>query len=495
MVVTIASVDIVYVISSMEVSRPEMLRATPAYRVLQGCGQVLREKGMPSARCYYDLSYEVPEIDEFWSHSWHGEAHRKILLLLLLKKGPAAVLVGTMGALVMMLLQVADVIPGFYKKPPLLGTGVAYEFGPYSLLVGIGLCCLTLLLWRPRQAVFLDQICIHQHDGTLKMEGILNIGAIMKKSRSLLVLWDQTYVERLWCIFELAAFLKGHESEEAEIVVRPTFLAPWTCYLFASWCVFSSFDLLVPYVSMIPVIIKFVLIVPASCFLTGMFCRYYRAIQHMQDQLRGFRAEDAKCLCCSLGHDENEARLCDRRVVLDCIRTWFGSVSSFETSVQSIVSVALSRRLGMLPFTYRWLLLAEAPCIWGHFDMIAGRLRYGDYYWASVVAIIALAWWLAAGPTLFALPALVADGLLRKGDLSWRDIGITLCGSSLLVMVSVATVAFQYVCVQCFPSPLLGALCFATTVLMVALCVWCPRSKKAPESDEETTESEESCDT
>ncbi|CAE7573523.1 unnamed protein product, partial [Symbiodinium sp. KB8] len=224
----------------------------------------------------------VPEIDEFWSHSWHGEARRKILLLLLLKNGPAAILVGTLGALVMMILQVTGVVPGLYRKPPLLGDGATYEFAPYSLLVGIGLCTLTILLWRPQQAVFLDQICIHQHDGSLKMEGILNIGAIMKKSRSLLVLWDQTYVERLWCIFEMAAFLKGHESEEVDIVVRPTFLAPWTCYIFASWCVFGSFDLFVPYVSMIPVMIKFILIVPASCFLTGMFCRYYRAIQRMQ---------------------------------------------------------------------------------------------------------------------------------------------------------------------------------------------------------------------
>ena len=44
----------------------------------------------------------MPEIDEFWSHSWHGEARRKILLLLL-KNGPAAILMGTLGALAMML--------------------------------------------------------------------------------------------------------------------------------------------------------------------------------------------------------------------------------------------------------------------------------------------------------------------------------------------------------------------------------------------------------
>jgi len=491
--VNVSPVDIVHVISAMEVSRPEILRATKAFRALQGCGQVLREQGMPSTKCYYDLSYEVPEIDEFWSHSWHGEARRKILLLLLLKNGPAAILMGTLGALAMMILQVTGIVPGLYRKHPLLGDGSSYEFAPYSLLVGIGLCTLTILLWRPQQAVFLDQICIHQHDGSLKMEGILNIGAIMKKSRSLLVLWDSTYVERLWCIFEMAAFLKGHESEEVDIVVRPTFLAPWTCYIFASWCVFGSFDLFVPYVSMIPVMIKFILIVPASCFLTGMFCRYYRAIQRMQDQLHSFRTEEAKCLCCSLGHDDDQARLCDRRVVLDCIRTWFGSVASFEATVQSIVFAALSRRLGALPFTYRWLILAAAPVVWGHFDLTAGRLRSGDYYWASIVGIIGLSWWLAAGPTLFILPAMITGGLLPTGSLlSWRDICITVCWSSLLVMVAVVVVGYQYVCVQLFPSPLAGALCFAVTMLIFSLCVWYPRSVQPPGSDEETTDSEDS---
>ncbi|OLQ03520.1 Neurofilament heavy polypeptide [Symbiodinium microadriaticum] len=82
-----------------------------------------------------------------------------------------------------------------------------------------------------------------------------------------------------------------------------------------------------------------------------------------------------------------------------------------------------------------------------HFDLTAGRLRSGDYYWASIVGIIGLSWWLAAGPTLFILPAMVTGGLLRTGNgLSWRDIGITVCGSSLLVMVSVIVVAYQYEC-------------------------------------------------
>eukprot|EP00439_Symbiodinium_sp_Y106_P007965 s3045_g1.t1 len=199
-----------------------------------------------------------------------------------------------------------------------------------------------------------------------------------------------------------------------------------------------------------------------------------------RDQLHSFRTEEAKCLCCSLGHDDDQARLCDRRVVLDCadcIRTWFGSVASFEATVQSIVFAALSRRLGALPFTYRWLILAAAPVVWGHFDLTAGRLRSGDYYWASIVGIIGLSWWLAAGPTLFILPAMITGGLLRTGSLlSWRDICITVCGSSLVVMVAVAVVGYQYVCVQLFPSPLAGALCFAVTMLIFSLCVWSPES-------------------
>lgn len=60
----------------------------------------------------------------------------------------------------------------------------------------------------------------------------------------MLVLWDPTYVERLWCVFELAAFLKSRESGTAtKLFIRPTILGPQLHgILLGSLCVAAGSD-------------------------------------------------------------------------------------------------------------------------------------------------------------------------------------------------------------------------------------------------------------
>ncbi|CAE7544168.1 cpr6 [Symbiodinium pilosum] len=88
---------------------------------------------------------------------------------------------------------------------------------------------LILVFWQSRSTVFLDKICIHQTDQALKAEGIMSIGGFLTNSKSLLVMWDATYVWRLWCIFEYAAFVKSHpDCPDTALKIRPTFLGPCT---------------------------------------------------------------------------------------------------------------------------------------------------------------------------------------------------------------------------------------------------------------------------
>ena len=45
--------------------------------------------------------------------------------------------------------------------------------------------------------MFLDFLCISQEDEHLKGEAMVSMGAILKSSASMLVLWDPSWVQRL----------------------------------------------------------------------------------------------------------------------------------------------------------------------------------------------------------------------------------------------------------------------------------------------------------
>ncbi|CAE7947055.1 unnamed protein product, partial [Symbiodinium sp. KB8] len=55
---------------------------------------------------------------------------------------------------------------------------------------------------------------------------------MLRQSRSMLVLLDPSYVGRLWCIFELAAFLKSRQGMQPKLFVRPVMLGPISAVIF-----------------------------------------------------------------------------------------------------------------------------------------------------------------------------------------------------------------------------------------------------------------------
>ena len=55
------------------------------------------------------------------------------------------------------------------------------------------------------------QACISQDDEAMKRNGTLSLGWFLRNSTNMVVLWDESYFTRLWCVFEMAAFLKLQE--------------------------------------------------------------------------------------------------------------------------------------------------------------------------------------------------------------------------------------------------------------------------------------------
>ena len=94
---------------------------------------------------------------------------------------------------------------------------------PYCLFLGPIIWLLAMLFTPSVKArldsgrgslVFLDGVCINQFDPIQKKQGIDSFETVLLKADEFHVLWSPEYFARLWCIFELAAYIshKGMQS-------------------------------------------------------------------------------------------------------------------------------------------------------------------------------------------------------------------------------------------------------------------------------------------
>ena len=211
-----------------------------------------------------------------------------------------------------------------------------------------------------RSLVFLDQVCINQKNTEHKAKGIMSIGAFLKYSEKLLVVWDKTYAGRLWCMLELAAFLRSHEAPDDKVIIRPTAMAP--CILgfgFAIWASTIHFILVseqTPADTLVLFVTRWFFFYLAASYLR----EHYRDTESMLKQLSDFTVQGARCHCCNDGEACN-ASVCDRAIMSRCLRSWYGSVDAFEATVRTHVRTMLYRQLGGMLFPMAgtsWL-----PCL------------------------------------------------------------------------------------------------------------------------------------
>ena len=81
------------------------------------------------------------------------------------------------------------------------------------------LSIITILLWNPvfsflqKRRYFFDKYCIHQSDVGVRLpNGIRRLPLFCQKSNELHCLFDLEYSTRLWCVFEIALFLRMHKN-------------------------------------------------------------------------------------------------------------------------------------------------------------------------------------------------------------------------------------------------------------------------------------------
>ena len=120
-------------IAQMGVTNPEVLRVTPAFRAFQQCAAALRS-GCDGD--FFYKSHRSRKISTFWSHSWHGGHWKKILTLIILYNGPAAIFLGFFTAILMMLLFSFELLPGYDR-----GFQIRMNWSTWSLSSGLSFGC------------------------------------------------------------------------------------------------------------------------------------------------------------------------------------------------------------------------------------------------------------------------------------------------------------------------------------------------------------------
>ncbi|CAE7367070.1 unnamed protein product [Symbiodinium sp. CCMP2592] len=469
----------VEILTNMRSTRPEIVRAVSARHALWIWGQAFRANGMNRMGHLHKYSRATRRIEEFWSHSWHWKPWMKSTTALLVSNGSAAAVLGMASSVLAAVLLERQILP-----VDNLGWQRYFSGSHWTLLFGTLAYYLALIFWPSQRRVFLDIICIDQDSPSAKGEALLSIGAILKSSSRMLILWDSTWMERLWCVFELAGWLHSRKQGTAgkrNVGARPVLLGPLL--------VASNLSLVLMLLGVEPImsygpwwtvatyLIPLSMVLPFFLALSHIGRAFCRSMDDLQQALATFSAGQTKCGCCDRGHLDGNGKpvACDREVLFRCIELWYGDLDRFEVHVRGDVRTALLEQLTSPLFLYGHVVGAASPVMWFYL---------GNSYWPLLtltgstgpvlsVLVHGLTVWLAVIPAVFLLSVMLAYRLRRKRSYFAFDIlcsmMVVLAGGFVALASLAGTFGFQLMGPAAIPIPAL-AVNFACNLCAALAC-------------------------
>lgn len=399
-------------------------------------------------------------IDDFWSHSWQSPEFPKFLTLLLYYNGIPATLVSLVCAAAS--FPVLRVVHGNTHTMPV-----------FTCALGVVGFFAVLLLWRPSAKVFFDLACVDydrpkQRDGSIR-----NIGGTLLCPSTLLVLTDPTYTSRLWCVFEVAVFLRLRNAETQQVHFRSTFSGPlcatWAVCLLAIVFLMNSASIARDswyfYMCRVPVV--------AASMMTRKFVHRNRELLLSTE---GFDLHNADCFCCASEHRHprtGEPISCDRRCIIAAICEWFGTESDFEHFVRTEVHESMTHQL---PIPYRQLVLCSLVQCLSFAGKVVFHLMHGRFSWAAIEFEHLIRSMLVKGPLtlhIFLDVATVCDNMPHvgiKGHLATSFVAVIAVSFSHVIDRVIPRILFQLlgVYIQSLLSwPIMGALLYLLSTRMV----------------------------
>jgi hypothetical protein len=170
------------------------------------------------AKTSFNLAKKVAphgSVDFFLSHTWGDDAAAKTAALrtfLFMQSFSAVSLISTL-MFALTFVPAGCIAAELDARIPWWSLSVA-SAGLGLALLAWGIAChaagtRTVVPWRwSPLTLWLDKCCIDQNSDASKQAGIAHLGDSLERSRAMLVIFSASYLERLWCTYELAKFCR-----------------------------------------------------------------------------------------------------------------------------------------------------------------------------------------------------------------------------------------------------------------------------------------------
>jgi len=187
--------------------------------------------GLPSSP--YESLEDVSCVDVFISHNWSCPSALKYLAMCHYLNLDLALISSSATAIVTALILIlrAGSVTGVAQEsvPFLCGALIHWPMSVFLLAYLLGHVGQVFA----RQSFWFDRICVNQSDTAVKEQTLQAIPAFVAQSKQMLILWDSSYFQRLWCLYEIAVSAKTSTSSFQKEQFVPTWAPLGTLFCLA----------------------------------------------------------------------------------------------------------------------------------------------------------------------------------------------------------------------------------------------------------------------
>ena len=183
----------------------EITRAVPVRMLLDDSLHKADDKAKLKASHFF-LSTVVDQLQGFISHRWRADPQETVDALMLHFKLRffLIVLLALWAVGLLLFMTFTPLAVAFLVSVPAFAAVAAFTTKHDSILRQLG--CTAPAYW-------FDKATVHQTEQCLTNAGLYLFGYYLKRSRKLMVLFVPEYIERVWCVYELAYWLKHKGSK------------------------------------------------------------------------------------------------------------------------------------------------------------------------------------------------------------------------------------------------------------------------------------------